>query len=65
MSSRSSLASTSVDRRGDYYAKPQHRQRADFNRQVLRGAALQEAMRQRWANRREPINPDSYLERDV
>jgi hypothetical protein len=61
---RCSLATTAVDRRDDYFAKKEHRQRPDFNRQVLRGAELQEQMRLRWANRREPTNPDAYLEGD-
>lgn len=57
-------ALTVVDRRADYYAKPEHRQRPDFTRRHLRGVALQEEMRRRWASRTpEPTNPDEYLEK--
>lgn len=61
--SRSSLASISIDRTADYFAKPEVRQRPDFAPRHLRGLALQEEMRRRWA-KREPVNPDAYMEND-
>jgi len=63
MNRSSSLASTAIDRTADYYAKPEVRQRPDFAPRHLRGVALQEEMRRRWATRPEPAtNPDAYLE---
>lgn len=62
MTRHSSLAVMSIDRTADYYAKPEVRQRPDFAPRHLRGLALQEEMRRRWAVRVEPANPDEYME---
>lgn len=62
MTRHSSLASTAIDRRTDYFAKPEVRQRPDFAPRHLRGLALQEEMRRRWAVRPECGNPDAYME---
>lgn len=51
MTRHSSLASVSIDRTASYYAKPQVRQRPDFAPRHLRGMALQEEMRRRWASK--------------
>ena len=64
MTRHSSLASVSVDRTGAYYVKPEVRQREDFAPRHLRGLALQEEMRRRWAVRPAVHNPDSYLENE-
>lgn len=63
MNRHSSLASTAIDRRGDYFTKPEVRQREDFAPRHLRGLALQEEMRRRWAVRPAAgTNPDIATE---
>lgn len=59
--SRSSQAVTEIDRRTDYFAKPEHRMRADFAHQVRKGVELQ--TRWPWLPTPEPANdPDSYMQ---
>jgi hypothetical protein len=60
--SRASLASTSIDRTDEYLAKPEHKKRPDYYRQVLRGVALKDEMSRRWAKRAERTNPDVATE---
>ena len=62
MTRHSSLASMSIDRTGAYFAKPEVRQRQDFAPRHLRGLALQEEMRRRWAVRPAAHNPDIATE---
>jgi hypothetical protein len=58
--SRASLASTSIDRTADYYAKPEHRMRPDFACRVSRGMELQTSWP--WLSTPEPANdPDDYM----
>jgi hypothetical protein len=59
---RCSLATTAVDRRGDYLAKPEVRQAPDYNARHLRGWALQLEMTRRWGKQPERTNPDVATE---
>lgn len=59
---RSSQAATAIDRRDSYYTRIEVRQRPDFNRQWLRGIALQDEMRRRWAKPVPMTNPDVATE---
>ena len=60
--SRSSQAVTEIDRRTDYFAKPEVRQQPDYNARHLRGWALQLEMTRRWGNPQPATDPDAYLE---
>lgn len=63
MTRASSLASMSIDRTGEYGVKPQVRKEPAFSARFLRGVALQEEMRRRWATRPEQrTNPDEATE---
>lgn len=59
---RSSQAKTEIDRRTDYFAKPEVRQQPDYNARHLRGWALQLEMTRRWGREVERTNPDIATE---
>lgn len=63
MTRHSSLASTAIDRTAEYATKPEVRKEPAFVARFLRGAALQEEMRRRWAVRPAAgTNPDIATE---